>query len=266
MSRTSASLTNQEVKVFQAFCRANRIALDGEDGEKNGALFAEVIGLKMNADFTEENLEIAFEQLKGKLKLVSEMYQRADELARAMTTNEQQIYREWAARQKYLVGIDGSPEGVENCATLLGWFRGNAVTAHNLDLALGNIVNNAKFGRIHFHARPPQQDRSVVGGKPNHAFNYEEPKAAAVGQQQEFHPSGRRNHSYVDPAADAAKKVTQPVDAWQRVIELQLKEWTTPNQQARLEGEYNAGVKAGKSWSDISMALAGIIKDRQRGR
>jgi hypothetical protein len=49
-----------------------------------------------------------------------------------------------------LIGIDGSEEGYQNVASLLGWMRGNAVTAHSLDLALGNIINNPQFGRIHF--------------------------------------------------------------------------------------------------------------------
>jgi hypothetical protein len=264
--RTTNQLNQNEIAAYQAFCRTNRIALDGADGEKNGALFAEVIGVKMDADFTEENLEIAFEQLKGKLKLVSETYQRADELVRNLSPDEQQIYRAWAARQKLLIGLDGSSEGVENVATLLGWFRGNAVTAHHLDLALGNIVNNAKFGRIHFHPQPRQQDRSVVQGRKNHAFGQEEAKPKVAASQQQEYVNGRKNHAYTPPEDVTKKAVAQPVDAWHEVIQIQLRDWVTPNQQARLENEYKAGLASGKSLRDISMSLAGIVKDRQRGR
>jgi hypothetical protein len=267
MSRKSA-LTNSEIAAYQSFCRTNRIALDDADGEKNGSLFAEIIGIKMNADFTEENLEIAFDQLKDKLKFVSATYAAADDLARQLSPDEQQIYRVWAKNQKLLVGIDGSPEGYMNVKSLLEWQRGNPITAHNLDLALGNIINNPRPGqRIHFHAQPRQQDRSVVQGRVNHAFGQEEPKpkAAAGIQGQEF-VNGRRNHAYVPPG-EAAKNVTAaPVDAWQRIIEIQLKDWVTPSQEARLQNEYKAGVAAGKSLRDISTSLQGMIKDRQRGR
>ena len=159
-----------EIALYQAFCPTNRIALDGEAGEKNGALFAEVIGVKMDSDFTPETLETAFLQLKSQLELVSETYKKADELARNLSPQEQEIYRAWAKNQKLLIGIDGSEEGYRNVSTLLGWMRGNAVTAHSLDLALGNCVNNAQFGRIHFHPQP-KQDRSIgPGGKINHAL------------------------------------------------------------------------------------------------
>jgi hypothetical protein len=270
--RTSANLTKSEIAAYQAFCRTNRIALDGKDGEKNGALFAEVIGVKMNADFTEDTLETAFAQLQGKLKMVSRVYAAADDLARQMSADEQQIYRVWSKAQKFLVGLDGgTEEGYMNAKSLLEWTkgRGSAVTIHSLDLALGNIINNPQPGqRIHFHARPEQQDRSVVQGRVNHAFGQEEtkPKAAAAGIQGQEFVNGRRNHAYVPPG-EAAKSVTAaPVDAWQRIIEIQLKDWVTPSQEARLQNEYKAGVAAGKSLRDISTSLQGMIKDRQRGR
>jgi hypothetical protein len=167
--RTTNQISRNEIAAYQAFCRTNRVAIDGEAGEKNGALFADFIGVKMDADFTQETLETAFEQLKGQLKFVSETYKKADELARNLSPQEQEIYRVWAKNQKLLIGLDGSPEGYENVATLLGWFRGNAVTSHSLDLALGNVVNNAKFGRIHFHPQPKQSREYGPGGLLNHA-------------------------------------------------------------------------------------------------
>src|SRR5580692_817122 len=116
-----------------------------------------------------------------------------------------------------LIGIDGSNEGYQNVLSLLGWMRGSAVTAHSLDLALGNIINNPQVGqRIHFHPQPKQQDRSVVQGRPNHAWGQEEPKpkAAAAGVQGQEFVNGRRNHAYVPPEG-AQKKVAAAVpDSW----------------------------------------------------
>jgi hypothetical protein len=267
MSRKSASLTNSEVKVYQEFCRANRIALDGADGEKNGALFAEIIGIKMDSDFTQDTLETAFEQLQGRLKLVSATYKAADDLARQLSPDEQQIYRVWSKNQKLLVGLDGSPEGYMNVKSLLEWQRGNPVTAHNLDLALGNIINNPRPGqRIHFHAQPQQQDRSVVQGKVNHAFNYkEESKKATSVQQMEF-VNGRRNHAYTPPEEAQKKVAVQAPDAWKEICQLHLKEWVTPGQRDKLQAEYDAGIATGKSWREIGTALGQIVKGSERGR
>ena len=265
--RTTQQLSRNEIATYQAFCRTNRIALDGADGEKNGALFAEIIGVRMNSDFTEANLETAFAQLQGKLKMVSATYKAADDLARQMSADEQQIYRVWSKAQKFLVGIDGGDEkGYMNAKSLLEWTkgRGSAVTSRSLDLALSNLINSPLPGqRIHFHARPEQQDRSVVQGKPNHAFN--QPKESQAAAPTREFIAGRKNHAWTPPEAQN-NVVAQPVDAWQEICQIQLKEWTMPSQQARLEGEYKAGIAAGKSWSDISMALASIIRDRQRGR
>jgi hypothetical protein len=47
---------------------------------------------------------------------------------------------------------------------------GNPVAGHNLDLALGNIINNPQFGRIHFKPQPKQDRRIGPGGKINHAL------------------------------------------------------------------------------------------------
>jgi hypothetical protein len=94
--RTTNQPNQNEIAAYQAFCRTNRIALDGEAGEKNGELFADFIGVKMDSDFTPEALETAFQQLKGQLKFVSETYKKADELARNLSPQEQEIYRAWA--------------------------------------------------------------------------------------------------------------------------------------------------------------------------
>jgi hypothetical protein len=94
-----------------------------------------------------------------------------------------------------LIGLDGSEEGYQNVYSLLSWMRGNSVTAHSLDLALGNIIDNPQVGqRIHFKPQPKQERPYGPGGKLNHAFGQVEPKpkAAAVGVQQQEYVNGAR--------------------------------------------------------------------------
>jgi hypothetical protein len=118
-------------------------------------------------------------------------------------------------------------------------------------------------GRPLFWREGPRQSREYVTGKPNHAFHKEELKPATA--QSEFHPNGRRNHSYTPPE-NAAKKPAEAPDAWQQVCQLHLKEWVTPGQRAKLEAEYNAGIATGKSWREIGAALGQIVKGWKRGR
>jgi hypothetical protein len=168
--RTTMGINENEIAAYRAFCVEHRIALDGEAGEKNGELVGDFIGVKMNSDFTQETLEAAFTQLESQLKFVSKMQTDADALARGLRPEEIDAYKVWAKGQKLLIGLDGSEEGYANVASLLGWMRGNPVTQHNLDLALGNIINNPQFGRIYFKPQP-KRDRSVgPGGKINHAL------------------------------------------------------------------------------------------------
>jgi hypothetical protein len=265
MSRTSPNITDTEKSAYAAFCQANRIAVDNEAGEKNGELFAELIGVKMDSDFTQETLETAFHQLKSQLKFVSKTQTDADALARNLRPEEIDTYRAWVKNQRLLIGLDGSEEGYTNVKSLLGWMRGNPVTAHNLDLALGNIINNAQFGRIYFKPQPRADRAYGPGGRLNHAFGQKDEPAKSVEAQQEFHPNGRRNHAY-KPTQDAAAKSAPAPDAWQQICQLHLKQWVTAGQRAKLEGEYNAGIASGKSWREIGTALGQIVKARERGR
>jgi hypothetical protein len=265
--RTTNRINENELAAYQAFCIENRIAVDGDAGEKNGELFGDFIGVKMDSDFTPATLATAFTHLKGRLKFVSKMQTDADALARGLRPEEIDAYKVWAKGQKMLIGIDGSEEGYANVRSLLGWMRGNPVTGHNLDLALGNIINNPQFGRIYFKPQP-KQSREVVQGRPDHAFGQEEPKpksSAPSIQQQEF-VSGRRNHAFAPPEIIAKQAAVEAPDAWQEIINLHMKEWVTPGQQAKLENELNSGLAAGRSRREIAASLGAIVRDQRRGR
>ena len=267
MRASPAAPSQVEIAAFTQFAHDYDIIIDGEIGEKNADILCTPI-INADSDITLQTLAASFLKVRSQMQLKSATYKKADALASKLSPEEQAIYTAWAARQKLLVGLDGSPEGYQNVLSLLSWFRGNPVTSHNLDLALGNIINNPQVGqRIHFHPQPKQQDRSVVQGRPNHAFNQEEPKPkAAAGIQQMEYVNGRKNHAYTPPEEAAKKVATQPVDSWQEIIDLHMKEWVTPSQQARLENEYRAGLAAGRTRREIAMSLGALVKDQHRGR
>jgi hypothetical protein len=266
--RASRSLTDLEIAAFTKFAHDYDIIIDDGVGVRNADILCGPI-INSDSDITTQTLAASFLNVRTQLALKSSTYKKADALAGKLSPEEQEIYRVWAKNQRLLIGIDGSPEGYQNVLSLLSWFRGNSVTSHNLDLALGNIINNPQVGqRIHFHPQPKQQDRSVVQGRPTHAWGQEEPKpkAAAAGVQGQEFVNGRRNHAYVPPEG-AQKKVAAAVpDSWREIVQIQLRDWTVPSQQTRLENEYKAGVAAGRTNREISESLAILIKDQHRGR
>jgi hypothetical protein len=266
--RTSPSLTEVEIQAFTKFAMDHDIIIDGETGVRNANILCTPI-IDVESDITAATLSASFAKVGSQLRLKSATYRKADELVSKLSPAESDAYKVWTGSQKLLIGLDGSEEGYQNIASLLGWMRGNPVTAHNLDLALGNIINNPKVGqRIHFKPQPKQQDRSVVQGRFNHAFGQQEPKtkAAVVGIQQQEYVNGRKNHAYTSPEEAAKKVPVQAPDAWQQICQLHLKQWITQGQRVKLEAEYNAGIASGKSWREIGAALGQIVKGWERGR
>ena len=267
--RTSPSITQNEVNAYAQFALENKIITDGDVGVKNADILCNPI-INRDSDITPQALSASFAKVRSQLRMQSPTYKKADELARKLSPEEIDAYKVWAKGQRLLIGLDGSEEGYQNVYSLLSWMRGNSVTAHSLDLALGNIINNPQVGqRIHFKPQPKQGRPYGPGGKLNHAFGQEEPKskAAAVGVQQQEYVNGRKNHAYVPPEEAAKKVATQAApDAWQQICQLHLKEWVTPGQRDKLQAEYDAGIATGKSWREIGAALGQIVKGWERGR
>jgi hypothetical protein len=200
--RTSPSLTESEIQAFTQFATDHEIIIDGETRVRNADILCNSI-INRDSDITPEALSVSFAKVGSQLQLKSPTYKRADELASKLSPEEIDAYKVWAKGQKLLIGLDGSEEGYANVKSLLGWMRGNPVTGHNLDLALGNIINNPQFGRIYFKPQP-KQDRSIgPGGKINHAL---------VNRSEEgFMPRSQKNRTQRQVMEDnRAKTETQP--------------------------------------------------------
>jgi hypothetical protein len=163
----SAILSHSEIAAFAKFTTDYDIIAGGEVGVTNANVLCTPI-INADSDITAQTLAASFQNVKSQLQLKSPMYKRAEALTGKLSPDEVAAYQAWAKNQKLI--LDDSEEGYENLATLLGWMRGNQVTAHSLDLALGNVVNNGQFGRVHFRPQP-KQDRSYgPGGKLNHSL------------------------------------------------------------------------------------------------
>jgi hypothetical protein len=260
--RTSPSITQNEVDAYTQFATEKKVITDGDVGVKNANILCDPI-INQDFDITPQKLSLSFAQVKSQLKFKSAANSKAEALALKLSPTEVEAYHNWAAHQSRWIGLDGSDEGFENCASLLGWMRGNPVTEHTLDLALGNIINNPQFGRVHFKPAP-RQDRSIVGGRINHALTHrDEPKSI---EPQVQYRNGRRNHASEVQQKPQETGTPPTVDSWKEIADLYLRRWTTHGQQATLQAEYNRGIQTGKSWRDIGAALGQIVKGWGRGR
>ena len=260
--RTSSSLTQNEVDAYTQFALENKVIIDGSVGVKNADILCNPI-IDRNSDITPQTLSLSLSRVKDQIKYKSAAHSRADKLAYKLSSAEVAAYRNWAARQSRWIGLDGSEEGFENCASLLGWMRGNPVTEHSLDLALGNMINNPQFGRVHFKPAPTR-DRSIVGGRINHALTHRDGPKSSEPQVQ--YRNGRRNHASEIQPRTRENKSAPVVDSWEQIVDLYTHRWTTHGQQATLQAEYDRGIAIGKSWREIGAALALIIRGWERGR
>src|SRR5580704_7599373 len=213
--RTSTSLTQNEIDAYNQFAAENKIISDGDVGVENANILCKSI-INGDSDITHHALSVSLSRVKSQLKFKSAANSRAESLALKLSPTEVEAYRNWAARQSRWIGLDGSDEGFENCASLLGWMRGNPVTEHSLDLALGNIINNPQFGRIHF--KPARkQDRSIVGGRINHALTHRDEPQPDEPQVQ--YRNGRRNHASEVQQKPQESKSAPMVDAWKDIVD-----------------------------------------------
>jgi hypothetical protein len=263
--RTNTNITQTERDAYSAFCLKHRILQDGsEAGVANGNHIGNYVALTWGEDLTEATLQVALDKLQDRLTFISPQQAEVTEVLSKLDQGQRDIVAAWLAKQHRLE-TDGD-QGFSNVSVILAWLlnRCYAITERGLTMALGNCQTNGR--RKVYWKEGPKQDRAYgPGGKLNHAFGQKDEPAKPAEAQQEFHPNGRRNHSYTPPE-NAAKKPAEAPDAWKEICQLHLKEWVTPGQRAKLEAEYNSGIATGKSWRDIGAALGQIVKSRERGR
>jgi hypothetical protein len=265
--RTSAEITTAEKNAYNAFCTANRIVNDQTPvAIQNGKHIGDYIIKTWGEDIDTRTLGVALEQLRDRLVFISAEQIEVTEILSHLDQSQRDIVASWVSKQHRLE-TEG-PKGFSNVSVLCAYLinRRRPISEEGLTMALGNAQNSGH--RKIFWKESPKESREYVHGKKNFAFGQDaKPKPAAAGvQQQEFHPNGRRNHSYVSPEEAQKKVAAQAPDSWQEIIDLHMREWVTPSQQSRLENELSAGLAAGRSKRDIAMSLGALVKDQRRGR
>jgi hypothetical protein len=261
--RTSPSITQVEKNAYTAFCQQHNILNDESPAAiQNGEHIGGYVAGTWGEDLTEQTLTVALEKLRDRLTFIPAEQVECAEILAKLDQGQRDAVASWLSRQSRLE-TEG-PKGFSNVSVLVAWLlnRRYSVDASGLDMALGNAQNSG-HRKIWWKDSTKKESREYVHGRPNHAFN-QEPKTKAAAASQEY-VNGRKNHAYTPPE-EAQRVAAQPVDSWQQIIDIQMKQWVTPSQQVKLENELSAGVAAGRSRRDISSSLAALIRDQQKGR
>jgi hypothetical protein len=237
------------------------ILLDNSPTAKANALVLNEYFNNQNSPMSVASMVAAAYTLKDKLDWKSPAQVEFSEILARLEPAQCLVANSWYKKQGRLK--TGGDEGLSNINQIVSWLlnRRYAVTESGLDMALTNVQNNSR--RPLFWKESPKRSREYIAGKPNHAFQQEEPKAAPA--QSEFHSNGRRNHAF-QAKADEAQQSSPVPDAWKEIADLYMKRWTTHGQKSTLEAEYNRGIATGKSWREIGAALGRIVKGWERGR
>jgi hypothetical protein len=198
MSRTSASITNEEKAIYTAFCTAHHILNDDSPAAiKNGEHIGSYIAL-WDVDISEETLEVTLEKLRDRLTFVSPLQTEVVDILSHLDQSQRETVANWLSHQHRLE-TEG-PKGFSNVSVLTAWLltRKYAISEANLTTALGNAQNSGH--RKIWWKELPKADRSIgPGGKINHAL---------VNKSEEgFMPRNQTNRTPRQVAEDNRLKV-----------------------------------------------------------
>jgi len=133
MPRTSATLTTEEVSVYEAFCAKHGI-IDShtQDGVANAEFIQNYFLNTWKETMSEKNLETCFPLISSHLKFYAPHQREFEKLHASLNAEEQTSFKEWK-------GTRGLKDTYQNAVALLSWIKahGFRVSKENLQLAVG---------------------------------------------------------------------------------------------------------------------------------
>lgn len=252
MRTNQEQITPQEVQAYNAFAAEHNIVNDASTaGSANGEFIAKYFMETWKADITPANLSAAFEVIRPHLKFYEPDQVEFNRYYGALSTEEKLVFGDWK-------GQIGLRDTHRNAVAILSWLSAHnwKVSEANLRLAIGQQMVMAHLEWDEDVARPhytdPRQHKDDGKGfLPKDEVNISPLEYA------------RRRRAATEEASSTAAKPTGPADAWETIIQQQLKDGTH-GQQAASRKIYDAGITAGKSLRQISAELNSEKLSRQR--
>lgn len=209
MARTSATLTQNEVNEFQAFCDQHHIVCDDSaEGQKNGDLLGGLIVMKSQVDITPATLAAAYAQLKDHLVHYTPAQQSWNTESRSLTQADKDRILNYVRSSKNLKS-DGDNLLV-NATALANW-----ITSHNY--SVGNPSLDVILSQVAAQSRYPLVKQVHLQGSEAEA---QAAREAAVPQQTAKHsdddvpsyvPAALKEHYRQNQRAMKQKESATPI-------------------------------------------------------
>jgi hypothetical protein len=264
MARTSETLTQTEFENFKRGCVRHNI-IDDETNEasvKFGALMGEYIVFTWGQDITEHTFDVALQKLREaghSIPFKSKAQIQYETIAAQSDPEQVNALLQFLRRQRLLVNT--GDELFSNAGALLPQLRGREITSTTVQAAIGR----AQYGGAQLYFTPgPEADRSLVGGKINHAAKSSEPfmpkseVRSSLDQSYEHNPLRHK----ADPKSTPEPVLDSTEARWREMAQKLLRTGNSHGENAELEKCFNDHF--GGSWRQTFEEMTAIKKDRQR--
>jgi hypothetical protein len=264
MARTSETFTQDEIAAFNRFCAKHNIINDGsnEVSAAFGDLIGSYVAITWGQDLTDQTLEIALQKLQEAGHVIPFKSSARIEFDRVVSQSDQQLLKDfglWFSRQTKLE--DQGDHGYANAAVIISQLRGRAFS----DKAAWDAVGRAQYSGAQLYFTPgPEADRSVVGGRLNHATKSSErfmPKSEVRSSTDQSYEHNPLRHK-PDPKSTPEPVLDSTESRWKEMAQKLLRSGNSHGENDELQNAFNNHL--GGSWRKTFETMSEIKKDRMR--
>lgn len=232
------------------------------DTEENGSALADYLLNRWKVVINTQSLAVAKQKLveANLLTRLSHAEVKIKAVISSYPPDQFDAFNKWFEKQTSLV--NRGDEGFENAAALLTELRGRPFS----DRGAWDAVGRAQYSGKALYFKPgPEADRSMVGGKVNHAAKPSEPfmpkseVRSTLDQSYEHNPLRHK----ADPKSTPEPVLLDSTEArWKEMAQKLLRTGNSHSENDELQNAFNNHLVG--SWRKTFEAMSEIKKDRMR--
>jgi hypothetical protein len=249
--------TQAEIAAFAAFFQEN----PEYDSTANGDQLVLYLHDAWKVVIDAESLAVAKTKLleAGLLTPISAAVRKLRAITSTYAKEQLDAFSQWFNKQTTLVNGDDD-QGRENAANLLNELRGRAFSEKAAYDAMGRLQYS---GKALYFKPGPAEDRSMVGGKINHAAKPSEPFMAKSEVRSTLDQSYEHNPMrHVDNTPKPQPVLNSTEARWRQMAEKLLRSGNSHGENDELQNAFNGHL--GGSWRRTFESMDAIKKDRMR--
>ncbi len=242
MSRSSATITQQEQIAWHEFCEKHNFIPNGENADLAANYFLNVWGVDINP----QHLEAALEQLRPSLKQFEPNQKLYLDLFSALPPSEQEAFLSWRGGQ-------GLKDSFYNGAIILQYIKAHGWPVDNAHLQL--TIGQARVaGSLEWEYQPTHvQSRHAAAddGKPFFSEGLVKQSDGSFGRSPlDYAREAREAAEKANPQVMPQEQLTKSDAAWKNMAQEACR-FGNHSQQAQLEKVYKDGVSQALPWRTV---------------